>query len=309
MNTTHKEVKHTTKQIKPFQQNRLQGSMVALVTPLKNGKLDESALKKLIDFHLKNGTDVIVPCGTTGESATMSHEEHRYVMSFVVDYVNRRIPVVCGAGSNNTAESLGLMQHAKKIGADGVLVVTPYYNKPTQEGLYRHYEFLASKVEIPIILYNVPGRTGISIAPDTVARLSKIDTVAAIKEASGSLAQVDQIMQRCDLPILSGEDSLTFPMMMLGAVGAISVTANVVPQLHSDLVHESLKGNLTKARALHQKHLDLAQVLFIETNPIPVKTALAMMGKIENEFRLPLCEIQKTNRAQLAATLKKMGLI
>lgn len=288
---------------------RFQGSMVALVTPLKNNQIDEKALKGLIDFHLKNGTDVIVPCGTTGESATLSHEEHRYVMSFVVDYVNGRVPVICGAGSNNTAESLGLMQHAKKIGADGALVVTPYYNKPTQEGLYKHYDFLARKVDLPIVLYNVPGRTGVSLAPDTVARLSKIESVVAIKEASGSLAQVDQIQQRCDLPILSGEDSLTFPMMMLGAVGAISVTANIVPKLHRDMVHASLKGQLEKAKAFHREHLDLAQVLFIETNPIPVKTALAMMGKLQLEFRLPLCPMQKANEEKLRASLKKMRLV
>jgi len=288
---------------------KFQGSMVALVTPIKNNQVDEKALKGLIDFQIKNGTDVIIPCGTTGESATLSHEEHRHVMSFVVDYVNGRVPVICGAGSNNTAESLGLMQHAKKIGADGALVVTPYYNKPTQEGLYKHYELLARKVDLPIVLYNVPGRTGISLAPDTVARLAKISTVVAIKEASGNLAQVDQIQQRCSLPILSGEDSLTFPMMMLGAVGAISVTANIVPKLHHDLVHESMKGNVKKARALHEKHLDLAQVLFIETNPIPVKTALGLMGKVDLEFRLPLCPMQRANEEKLSASLKKMGLI
>ena len=288
---------------------RFQGSMVALVTPLKNNQVDEKALFGLIDFHLKNETDVIVPCGTTGESSTMSHEEHRHVMFLVVDYVNGRVPVVCGAGSNNTAESLGLMQHAKKIGADGALVVTPYYNKPTQEGLYKHYEFLARKVDLPLILYNVPGRTGVCIAPDTVARLAKIDTVAAIKEASGNLAQVDQIQQRCDLPILSGEDSLTFPMMMLGAVGAISVTANVVPKLHSDMVHACLKSNVAQARKFHEQHLDLAQILFIETNPIPVKTALALMRKIELEFRLPLCPMQRSNEEKLTAVLKKMRLI
>lgn len=288
---------------------KFQGSMVALVTPLKNNQIDEKALKGLIDFQIKNGTDVIIPCGTTGESSTMTHEEHRNMMSFVVDYVNGRVPVVCGAGSNNTAESLGLMQHAKKIGADGVLVVTPYYNKPTQEGMYKHYEHLARKVDLPIILYNVPGRTGVSIAPDTVARLAKIDTVVAIKEASGSLAQVDQIRQRCDLPVLSGEDSLTFPMMMIGAVGAISVTANIVPKLHSELVHASLKGDLKKAKACHEKHLDLAQVLFIEANPIPVKTALALMRKIELEFRLPLCAMSRANEEKLTVSLKRMGLI
>ena len=288
---------------------RFQGSMVALVTPLKNNKVDEKAIKGLIDFQIKNGTDVIVPCGTTGESATLSHEEHRYVMSLVVDYVNGRVPVVCGAGSNNTAESLGLMQHAKKIGAQGALVVTPYYNKPTQEGLYKHYEFLARKVDLPIILYNVPGRTGVSISPDTVARLAKIDTVAAIKEASGSFAQVDQIQQRCDIPILSGEDSLTFPMMMLGAVGAISVTANVVPKLHSQLVQACLERNVAKAKAFHEEHLDLAQILFIETNPIPVKTALALMRKIELKFRLPLCSMQRANQEKLNAVLKKMRLV
>lgn len=288
---------------------KFQGSMVALVTPLKNNQVDEKALKGLIDFQIKNGTDVIIPCGTTGESSTMTHEEHRWMMSFVVDYVNGRVPVVCGAGSNNTAESLGLMQHAKKVGADGVLVVTPYYNKPTQEGMYKHYEHLARKVDLPIILYNVPGRTGVSISPDTVARLAKIDTVVAIKEASGSLAQVDQIQQRCDLPILSGEDSLTFPMIVLGAVGAISVTANIVPKLHRDLVHAAMKGQLAKAKALHEKHLDLAQVLFIESNPIPVKTALALMRKIELEFRLPLCPMARANEDKLASSLKKMGLI
>ena len=288
---------------------KLQGSMVAIVTPLKNNQVDEKALKGLIDFQIKNGTDVIIPCGTTGESSTMTHEEHRRVMSFVVDYVNGRVPVVCGAGSNNTAESLGLMQHAKKVGADGVLVVTPYYNKPTQEGLYKHYELLARKVDLPMILYNVPGRTGISISPDTVARLAKMDTVVAIKEASGSLAQVDQIQQRCDLPILSGEDSLTFPMIMLGAVGAISVTANIVPKLHSDMVHAAMKGDVVKAKALHRKHLDLAQVLFIESNPVPVKTALALMRKIELEFRLPLCPMNRINEEYLATVLKKHGLV
>ena len=198
---------------------KFQGSMVALVTPFRNGKVDRKALAGLLAFHLKEGTDVIVPCGTTGESATLSHEEHRDTLTFGVEYVNGRVPVICGCGSNNTEEALGLVKHSKKIGADGVLVVTPYYNKPTQEGLYRHYSYLATRVDIPLVLYNVPGRTGISIAPETVAKLSKIDTITAIKEASGSMDQADQIMQLCDLPVLSGEDSLNFPLIAIGARG------------------------------------------------------------------------------------------
>ena len=251
-----------------------EGSMVALVTPFRNGKVDEKALKGLLDFHLKEGTDVIVPCGTTGESATMSHQEHRDTMTFVVEYINHRIPVICGCGSNNTTEALGLVQHAKKIKADGVLVVTPYYNKPTQEGLFRHYQYLASRVDIPIVLYNVPGRTGVSIAPETVARLSKIDTIVAIKEASGSMDQADQIMQLCDLPVLSGEDSLNFPLIAIGARGVISVVANIAPRLVKNLVAAALNGNMKEARLIHKKLYPISKTVFIETNPISVKTAL-----------------------------------
>jgi len=286
-----------------------EGSMVALVTPFKNGKVDEKAMKGLIDFHLKEGTDVIIPCGTTGESATMSHEEHRNTMSFVVDYVNHRVPVICGCGSNNTTEALGLVQHAKKIKADGVLVVTPYYNKPTQEGLYRHYEYLASRVDIPMILYNVPGRTGVSIAPETVARLSKIDTIVAIKEASGSMDQADQIMQLCDLPLISGEDSLTFPLIATGACGVISVIANIVPRLVKGMVSAALEGNFVEARSLHKVLYPLSKVVFIETNPIPVKTALGMMGMIKPEFRMPLCEMRPENKKKLRNVMKKLGLV
>ncbi len=282
--------------------------MVALVTPFRGGKVDEKALKGLVDFQIKNGTDVIIPCGTTGESATMSHEEHRRVMSLVVDHVGGRVPVVCGAGSNNTQEALGLVQHAKKSMADGVLVVTPYYNKPTQEGLYRHYEFLASKVDIPFILYNVPGRTGVNMAPATVARLSQIENVVAIKEASGSLDQVDQIRNLCDITIISGDDPLTVPMMVIGAKGVISVTANLAPAMVRELVHQALEGNWGEAEAVHRELSELNKILFIETNPIPVKTALALMGKIKLEFRLPLCEMNNENKKKLSAVLKKMSL-
>ncbi len=287
----------------------LKGSMVALVTPFRNGKVDRKAMKGLIDFQIKSGTDVLVPCGTTGESATMSHEEHRDTLSFVVDYVNGRVPVIAGCGSNNTAEALGLVRHAKKIGASAALIVTPYYNKPTQEGLYRHYEFLASRVDIPIVLYNVPGRTGVSIAPETVARLSKIDTIVAIKEASGSMDQADKIMQLCDIAVISGEDSLTYPLIAIGAQGVISVTANVVPGLVHDMVWAALDGKMTQAAELHRRHYLFSKIAFIETNPIPVKTALGWMGMLQPEFRLPLCEMQPENEKKLSEVLKKLGIL
>ncbi len=286
-----------------------EGSMVALVTPFRNGKVDEKALRGLIDFHLKEGTDVIIPCGTTGESATMSHTEHRDTMTFVVEYVHHRIPVICGCGSNNTTEALELVRHAKKIKADGVLVVTPYYNKPTQEGLYRHYEYLATRVDIPIVLYNVPGRTGVSIAPETVARLSKIDTIVAIKEASGSMDQAEQIMQLCDLPVLSGEDSLNFPLIAIGARGVISVVANIAPRLVKGLVSAALNGNMDEARSIHKILYPLSKAVFIETNPIPVKTALGKMGMIKPELRMPLCEMRPENEKKFVEVLKKLRVI
>jgi 4-hydroxy-tetrahydrodipicolinate synthase len=286
-----------------------EGSMVALVTPFHRGKVAEKALKRLVDFHIQKRTDCMIPCGTTGESATLSHEEHRRVMSMVVDYVAGRVPVVCGAGSNNTEEALGLIRYAKKIKADGVLVVTPYYNRPTQEGLYRHYEFLAAKVDIPIILYNVPGRTGVSLTPQTVARLAKLPNIVGIKEASGNLDQVDQILELCNLVVLSGDDSLTLPMIAIGARGVISVTANLVPHLVRDMVHLALEGNLKEAGQIHRELYPLSKVLFVETNPIPVKTALGMMKLIEPELRLPLCEMSETNRQKLRQVLKKLGVI
>ncbi len=287
----------------------LKGSMVALVTPLKNGKIDESALKRLLDFHLKNGTDMIVPCGTTGEATTMSHEEHKGVISFVVDYIKGRVPVICGAGSNCTEEAVPLLEHARKKGADGVLVVTPYYNRPTQEGLFRHYEFLARKVDIPIVVYNVPARTGVSIAPETVARLSKIPSIIGIKEASGSLEQASKIVSLCDVTVISGEDSLTLPLLSIGATGVISVVANVAPQKEHDMVAAYLKGDIKTARQLHYELFELSKVLFIETNPIPVKTALAEMGMISGEMRLPLCEMKPENRKELIRVIKKAGLV
>ena len=285
--------------------SNLKGSMVALVTPFKNGKVDEQAIKRLLDFHLQNGTDVIVPCGTTGETSTLSHEEHKGVMSFVIDYVSGRLPVICGAGSNSTQEAVPFLQHAKKEGASGVLVVTPYYNRPTQEGLFRHYEFLAKKVDIPIVIYNVPSRTGVSIAHETVARLSKIPNIIGIKEASGSLEQASRIISLCDVTVVSGEDSLTLPLLSVGATGAISVVANVAPQKEHDMIAAYLQKDMTKARKLHYELFELAKVLFIETNPIPVKTALDLMGLITGELRLPLCEMSPENRKELLRVLKE----
>jgi 4-hydroxy-tetrahydrodipicolinate synthase len=287
----------------------LKGSMVALVTPFKKGKVDERGLKRLIDFHLLNHTDVIVPCGTTGESATMTHAEHMGVMSFVVDYVNKRVPVICGAGSNATEEALGLVRHAKKVGADGALVVTPYYNKPTQEGLFRHYEYLAKKADIPIVIYNVPSRTGVSIAPETIARLSKLPNIIGVKEASGSLEQATNIIGSCEVPVISGEDALTLPLLSVGAMGAISVVANVKPKEEHDMIAAYLAGDQKRAKKLHHELFCLAKILFIETNPIPVKTALALMGLISGELRLPLCEMDQEKRKQLARVLKQQNLL
>lgn len=289
--------------------NIFQGSMVALVTPFKNGEVDESTLAKLLDFHLHAKTDVIVPCGTTGESATMSHDEHRRVLTFVMEHIHGRVPVICGAGSNSTMEALELVKYAERLKADGVLVVTPYYNKPTQEGLYRHYAYIAERSSIPIVLYNVPGRTGVCLAPETVARLAKFSNIVAVKEASGNLDQVDQIRSLCDLSILSGEDSLTLPMMSIGAKGVISVTANVVPQLVRTMVHAALEGDWKKALDAHIKHYPLAKVLFVESNPIPVKAALGLMKKIKPEVRLPLCDISEPNLAKVKKVLKDLGAI
>ena len=283
--------------------------MVALVTPHKKGEIDFDTLKKLIDWQIEEGTDVLVPCGTTGEAATMTHDEHKRMMSFVIEYVNGRVPVICGAGSNCTQEAVGLISHAKKAGASAVLLVTPYYNKPTQEGLYRHYECLAKTVDIPIVLYNVPGRTGVSISPETVARLSKISSVIGIKEASGNIDQSSAILSLCDLAVVSGDDSLTLPLLSIGAKGVISVVANVAPRKVHEMVTAFLAGKTDEARKLHYELLPLAKNLFIETNPIPVKTSLAMMGLVREEFRLPLCEMGEGNRKKLEEVLKSCGLL
>ncbi|MCF6155328.1 MAG: 4-hydroxy-tetrahydrodipicolinate synthase [Candidatus Brocadia sp.] len=286
-----------------------EGSFVALVTPFKNGQIDYAKLKELIEFHIKNGTNGIVPCGTTGESATVSFDEHERMIGEVVSMVGGRIRVLAGAGSNNTMEALRLTKHAKKVGADGALLITPYYNKPTPEGLYRHYKLIAEEVDIPIVIYNVPSRTGISILPETVAKLSVIKNIVGIKEASGSIDQTTQILQLCNIEVLSGDDSLTLPIMSVGGKGVISVVANIVPSDTAALTRYCLEGNFEAARKCHHKLFPLCKGMFIETNPIPVKTAMKLLGRINGEMRLPLCDMTKEHENQLIGTLRNYGLM
>lgn len=288
-----------------------QGSIVAIVTPFKKGKVDEKALCELIEWHISKGTNAIVPCGTTGESATLDYKEHYRVIDITVKTVNKRIPVIAGTGANSTDETIEITKHAKKSGADAVLLVAPYYNKPTQEGLYRHYKTVAEKVDIPVVLYNVPGRTAVNILPSTVARLAEIKNIVAIKEASGDMKQVSEIIRLCGdkITVISGDDFTTLPLLALGGKGVISVTANIVPDDVSRMCSLWLKGQYDKARALHYKLEPLNAAMFIETNPIPVKTALAMMGKIQEEFRLPLCEMSTANKEKLRKVLEDMKLI
>ncbi|MGH7234777.1 MAG: 4-hydroxy-tetrahydrodipicolinate synthase [Nitrospiraceae bacterium] len=287
------------------------GSIVAIVTPFRNGRVDERALGDLIEFQLANGTDGIVPCGTTGESATLSHQEHERVVAFTIEAVKRRVPVIAGAGSNSTDEAIALTRHAKKAGADGALLITPYYNKPMQEGLFRHYKAVAEAVDLPLVLYNIPSRTSVNLLPSTVGRLAAIRNIVAIKEGSGSLQQVSEILQACGdrFTVLSGDDPLTLPMMAVGAKGVITVTANIAPAEMAAMVDAFAAGQLDQARRLHNKLFPLFTALFYETNPIPVKTALAMMGKIDGELRLPLSPMASESREKLTRVMKEYGLV
>ncbi|ALA56842.1 4-hydroxy-tetrahydrodipicolinate synthase [Nitrospira moscoviensis] len=287
------------------------GSLVAIVTPFRKGKVDERTLAELIEWQIAKGTNGIVPCGTTGESATLSHEEHNRVIELTVEVANRRVPVIAGTGSNSTDEAIALTKHAKQAGADGALLITPYYNKPTQEGLYRHYKAVAEAADLPLVLYNIPGRTGVNMLPATVARLSAIKTIVGIKEGSGSVQQASDIVQLCGdrLTLLAGDDSLTLPMMAVGGKGVITVTANLLPAEMAALVKAFAQGKVEEARRLHFQLSPLFAALFYETNPIPVKEALGMMGKIDPELRLPLCPMAQENRDKLVRVLKDAGLI
>jgi 4-hydroxy-tetrahydrodipicolinate synthase len=287
------------------------GSIVAIVTPFKNGKIDEKALSNLIEWHISEGTNAIVPCGTTGESSTLDYEEHYRVIEITIQVVNGRIPVIAGTGANSTDETIMMTEKARKMGADGALLVVPYYNKPTQEGLYRHYEKVAKRVNIPIVLYNVPSRTGVNLLPKTVARLAEIENIVAIKEATGDMKQVSEILRLCGdrITVLSGDDFTTFTLMALGGKGVISVSANVAPKDVSAMCSAWENGKLEEARRLHFKLEPLNQAMFLETNPIPVKTALSMMGKIQEELRLPLCPMSDENKEKLRKTLINYGLM
>ena len=291
---------------------RFHGSYVALVTPFRNGKVDEAKLRELVEFQVTNGTDGIVPCGTTGESPTLSHDEHKRVVEVAVETARKRVQIVAGTGSNSTAEAIDLSKHAERAGADGCLVVNPYYNKPTQEGLYRHFRAVDESVSIPILVYNIQSRTAINVETATMARLAKdCRNVVGVKEASGNLDQMSGVVLACgpDFSVLSGDDNLTLPLMAVGGHGVISVIANIVPRETAEMVHAALDGDLKRARDLHYRLLPLARAAFLETNPIPIKEAMAMAGMLEPEFRLPMCRMGDANRETLRSILKSYSLV
>jgi 4-hydroxy-tetrahydrodipicolinate synthase len=285
------------------------GSMAAMVTPFKGGALDPAALREHAEFLLANGTDALVPLGTTGESPVLSAAERADVLKIVLKAAKGKAPVIAGTGTNDTRTTIEHTKAAAALGADGVLVVCPYYNKPSQEGLFRHFEAVANATKLPVCLYNVPSRTGVNLLPDTVARLSKIRTIVAIKEASGSVDQAADIRKRCDIVVVSGDDALTLAMMEKGATGVISVAANVIPRAIADLCAAASEGETAKARALHDKYAPLMDALFIETNPVPVKTALRLMGRGTGDVRLPLWSMAPANEEKLKRVLVETGVI
>lgn len=289
-----------------------QGSMVAIITPFdEQGQVDVESYRQLIEFQIENGTDVIVPCGTTGESATLSYEEHNQVIKTCIEQVNKRVPVVAGTGSNATHEAIEISQHAKEMGADGVLLVSPYYNKPSQEGIYQHYKALAEAVAIPQILYNVPGRTSMNVTAATTIRLAEFDNIVAIKEASGDLTQASEIIAAAGdkIDVVSGDDFLTLPMMACGGKGVISVTANIMPKEVKTMITSVQEGRWEDARAMHLKLLAVHQAMFIESNPVPVKTTASLMGKCRADVRLPLVDMGQDTLEKLQAVLKQYELI
>jgi len=287
------------------------GAFTAIVTPFKDGSVDEERLRQLIRFGIDGGVSGFVPCGTTGESPTLTHEEHNRVVELVVKEVAGQVKVIAGTGSNSTAEAVGLSRHARHVGADAVLLVNPYYNKPSQEGLYQHFKTVAQAVDLPVILYNIPGRTAINVENATMERLSRIPNIVGVKEASGNILQMSEVIRLCgsDFDVLSGDDQMTFPLMALGGRGVISVVTNVAPDRMSALVTHMLEGRIDEARALHFDLFELCQAMFLETNPIPVKAALGLMGKIQPEYRLPLCPPSAANIEKLKTVMENKGLL
>jgi len=286
------------------------GAMTALVTPFQDGTIDYETLEELIDFQLESGIDAIVPVGTTGECPTLTHEEHKEVIARVVDIVGGQVPVIAGAGSNSTAEAIALTAHSKKVGADATLQVGPYYNKPTQEGFYQHFKAIAEEVDLPVVLYNIPGRCAAGMTAETIARLSEVENIVAVKEATGSLDQASEIAMRCDITIISGDDSLTLPLASVGGKGVISVVANIVPADVKAMTDLILEGDLVDARKWHNKLFALSKnLLTLATNPIPIKAAMAIMDMCSAEMRLPMTPLEHDKLVVLQQTLKDYGLL
>ena len=289
------------------------GSLVAMITPFtESGEVDEQGIKELVEFHIKNGTNGIVPCGTTGESPTLSHDEHKRVVEITINAVAGRVPVIAGTGSNCTREVLDLTSHAQKAGADGALIITPYYNKPTQKGLYLHFKKIAEEIDIPIVIYNVPSRTGVNMLPETLAELAELKNIVAVKEASGNLDQMTQIVELCGekITLLSGDDKLLLPVLSIGGKGVISVVANIIPKEVAEMIKDYEEGNYQKAKELFlSKIYPLSNAMFYETNPIPVKTSARLMGLPAGDLRLPLSPMSENNLAKLKADLIKFGLL
>ena len=291
---------------------QLFGAFTALVTPFKNTMVDEEKYRELIEWQIEQGINGLVPCGTTGESATLSHEEHQRVIKICIDQVKKRVPVIAGAGSNNTKEAIDLTKFAKSAGADAALSITPYYNKPTQDGLLAHFKAIAKEVSLPTLVYNVPGRTGVNVLPTTMVKLYKeIPDIIGVKEATGDVVQASQILEQVDdkFIFLSGDDFVLLPLMAIGCKGVISVVSNIAPKDFAEMCAAANAGDMQKARAMHYKMAPLCRACFLETNPIPVKTALAHMGKMNLEFRLPLVPLAAANEAILKDTLRNAKIL
>lgn len=288
----------------------MQGVYPAIITPFKENKVDYAGLRNNIDFLIENGVSGVIPVGTTGESPTLTPLEHEKVVEKVVEFVDGRVEVIAGTGSNSTSEALEFSQYAEDVGVDGVLLITPYYNKPTQEGLKRHFGEIANSINVPIVLYNVPSRTALNIEPETIKYLfNEYSNISAVKEANPNLSQVSEVLDSCDIDILSGNDELTLPIISLGGKGVVSVIANIAPKEFVQMVDFANAGKFDKAKEIHYKLFPLMKLMFVETNPIPIKTAMNMLGMPSGELRLPLCEMAESNKLKLQNALNNLGLL